>query len=894
MAQGSQTLTTYYAKRIIGDNAAASPDKALLQTGIGIESDAWILNQTKRYNNNTSQTYGIKYIYDGTNDNDAIEFYGNKKKNNVLKPSVTIYLNSGNTEIDGTLDVAGATVLASTLEVTGTTTLSSTLEVGSTSLFKNNVTIETSTSPTLTLESTASSAVDWDIKNNSGIFTIIDKAGSSNKKLIGNHSKGWEIYNKLYINTAIPDSGTLHNLQVNGSSYFDGSATHTGYVYFADGTTYYIDNSGNANLNAITANGTVRLNVAKDSGYIYIRGNTNTKDMGYFGLIRSSTDEGDLYYDTRWRVLYYSYDSTTKARLDTYEQYNLPTVDEDLAENQAYKFLTTKNTVTTGQGGTGVTSHTANRLVWSTSATTIQAGYHYANTTKVAINSTSEPSYNLYVNGTSYFNGNTTHNGIDYFANGTTYYINNSGTANLYGLTANSSAYFKSYAIMQAQLRINNSKTDCIQYYMFNNNDNYSGYFGLVRGNPGDGNLYKDNIFRFLIWSYNSSTKARIDKYEYYDLPAVTADRTGNASYSIRTSKDNNYTVSNATTATQLSSNAGGTEQPIYFTGGKPSATSYALKATVNNGTATRLAYYSAARAISSGSIVTDGSYLRNIGGYSNASYALTTASFICNSWIRTVGSTGWFNETHSGGIYMTDDTYVRVYNGKNFYVSNTTDNAIYTAGGVTACAANGLRIAYGSKSFIIRDDGSNTYFMPCTNGNATGNNWASFYSYVGMADGYWHFVRAYGAVWNDYAEYRAANTIEPGRVVQDTNSGEMQLVNKRLAPGCKIISDTYGFAIGETKEAKTPIAVSGRVLVYPYKERKQYNIGDAVCSAPNGTVDIMTREEIMMYPERILGTVSEIPEYTEWKQTAPNPAGGEEAYTQIVQVKGRIWVYVK
>ena len=90
-------------------------------------------------------------------------------------------------------------------------------------------------------------------------------------------------------------------------------------------------------------------------------------------------------------------------------------------------------------------------------------------------------------------------------------------------------------------------------------------------------------------------------------------------------------------------------------------------------------------------------------------------------------------------------------------------------------------------------------------------------------------------------------------------------LANKRLLPGCKIISDTYGSCMGETPTAKTPIAVAGRVLAYPYRAREEYELGAAVCSAPGGTVDIMTREEIIQYPERIVGTVSEIPNYDIW-----------------------------
>ena len=94
-------------------------------------------------------------------------------------------------------------------------------------------------------------------------------------------------------------------------------------------------------------------------------------------------------------------------------------------------------------------------------------------------------------------------------------------------------------------------------------------------------------------------------------------------------------------------------------------------------------------------------------------------------------------------------------------------------------------------------------------------------------------------------------------------------------------MSDTFGFAIGETEESKTPIAVSGRVLAYPYEDRYSYPLGSAVCSGPNGTISLMTREEIREYPERIIGTVSEIPEYEEWG-------------TGKVKVNGRIWIRVK
>jgi len=36
-------------------------------------------------------------------------------------------------------------------------------------------------------------------------------------------------------------------------------------------------------------------------------------------------------------------------------------------------------------------------------------------------------------------------------------------------------------------------------------------------------------------------------------------------------------------------------------------------------------------------------------------------------------------------------------------------------------------------------------------------------------------------AMWNDYAEYRKADTIEPGRVVIETGNDDMMLCTKRL-----------------------------------------------------------------------------------------------------------------
>ena len=138
-----------------------------------------------------------------------------------------------------------------------------------------------------------------------------------------------------------------------------------------------------------------------------------------------------------------------------------------------------------------------------------------------------------------------------------------------------------------------------------------------------------------------------------------------------------------------------------------------------------------------------------------------------------------------------------------------------------------------------------------------------------------------YGAAWNDYAEYRSSDPIESGRVICETGNGTLKLSTERLQPGANVVSDTFGFAIGETENCKTPIAVSGRALVYTYEDRHSYEAGDPVCAGPGGTVSKMSREEVMMYPDRIVGTVSEIPEYERWG-------------TGNVEVKNRIWIKVR
>lgn len=171
---------------------------------------------------------------------------------------------------------------------------------------------------------------------------------------------------------------------------------------------------------------------------------------------------------------------------------------------------------------------------------------------------------------------------------------------------------------------------------------------------------------------------------------------------------------------------------------------------------------------------------------------------------------------------------------------------------------------------------------VPGENYTITNNSTISLVGWTAEADDLFIIVsNQLSTSGNDYAEYRLVDAKEPGRCVIEDESGVMKLSTKRLQPGAEIISDTYGMLIGKQNNNQIPIASSGRVLAYPAEDRNTYSLGCAVCSGPNGTVSQMTREEIKEYPERIIGTVSEIPKYETWGD-------------KNIKVNGRIWIRIR
>ena len=289
--------------------------------------------------------------------------------------------------------------------------------------------------------------------------------------------------------------------------------------------------------------------------------------------------------------------------------------------------------------------------------------------------------------------------------------------------------------------------------------------------------------------------------------------------------------------------------------------------------------------------------YVIDLSGYSASNYYFVDLScndleLDCEIHSPNVGGADAYNQNvvHFLMIYQgwsdTPQSFIMLHQGSY-------DPSELTIMSIVAGTRSGLRGVYlrGSRKYRFRSNfaptlhtsqysfGDEVYpsggtSMACTNATTVWTN-------NGSKRAYWS-VPLYGAVWNDYAEYRdQQETVKPGHCVASADNGKVYKTTEKFQACDGIVSDTFGFAIGETDECKTPLAVAGRVLAYCEGDRNDYSAGDTVCAGPNGKVVKMTREEIREWPDRIVGIVSEIPEYETW-------GSGN------IAVNGRIWIKVK
>ena len=509
-------------------------------------------------------------------------------------------------------------------------------------------------------------------------------------------------------------------------------------------------------------------------------------------------------------------------------------------------------------------------------------------------------SYKLYVNGTSYFNGNTTHNGIDYFANGTTYYINNSAQASLnnvsiggvnfgYKLYVNGTSYFSGNSnvckVYNSANYNDSSSLTLTQLAAYNNAS--CGMINAATDNPrgaaGWVHVWSQAWSHGVTSSWVSQIALNVQDGAGMWYRTTSGNIDGRAW--IRVLDTNNYTGTldgryvnvSGDTMTGALDLANGTWNKVgddASFGDNNTAGSFAIKG-LNGNTNLKMVTYNNT---TYGTITWDGSqfvFSNSISGNLNGNAATATKA------------------TQDGNGNTISSTYLKLsggtMGGTAEIVWPDSGNWGNSNSGVTFPVKRGGLKWYGQSDWIglySEESSSDMLNLIAQFGDdsssgikiRTHNN-VDIISI--MANGTITASKVYGAVWNDYAEYRSTSKVQPGQCVIETGLGNLVQSTKRLQPGANIVSDTFGFAIGETEQTKTPLAVSGRVLAYPYEDRYSYSAGDPVCSGPNGTISKMTRKEVREYPDRIVGTVSEIPEYETWG-------------TGNVKVNGRIWIKVK
>lgn len=229
-----------------------------------------------------------------------------------------------------------------------------------------------------------------------------------------------------------------------------------------------------------------------------------------------------------------------------------------------------------------------------------------------------------------------------------------------------------------------------------------------------------------------------------------------------------------------------------------------------------------------------------------------------------------------NAAINTYSDSYGAITNAGTTTINPSTGNITIARASSGDAAINVARTDTNVKTaFMVGSDGTNRGIW-----DTTLSKWALYCDGTDERTE----LKLYGAVWNDYAEYREVKEkIEPGRCIHEIGDDSLALTTKRLERGCEIVSDTFGFAIGQTEKCNTPIAAAGRVLAYLYEGREVAlsHIGWPVCSGPDGTVSIMTEEEEKEYPSRIIGTISAVPNYQVW---------GEDN----IEVNGRVWIRIK
>lgn len=683
-------------------------------------------------------------------------------------------------------------------------------------------------------------------------------------------------YKILLTASASPTSGSAAeatydaNITINPSTHtitatnFNGTATKA---------------TGDADGNTISST-YLKLSGGNLTGMLGLSGVKGTSGTDYGSTLPQTGTEGQLFFlvDDGTNV-------ATSLSTSTSMQVNLASADAATYDGtQSSLSIGVTGTLPVSKGGTGATSFTANSIIMSgssaTAALTTRAVTN--NTTNTAISaSTNIPTMNTVRNGLVTVNGSDQTRGVGIYAPTSAGSANSllvsggSGAAPTWKATTVGAAYVDTAgsSILFGTLPVNRGGTGATTFT--------SGNVLVGAGTSAVTTIGKDT-------ANTASTLVQRDSNGNFSAGTITASLTGVAS------KATAANITTNTNAIAKYSNTTGSFASIRSANG-------ALYATAQDGAPT----FGTLPIAQGGTGATSAAAARTGLGITAANVigTGTAAQFYRgdNSWSDTI-SGGLFkvtNNSNTVSIGSQNSSCCHIYNSadipfafnKGIFTTNKGNlgTTTYPFGQLYIGRATANSKALDSSNPLI-EFSNNGHTQYCqliyTDYDAQGGS-DSLNLVSNQNDCRFTAPKIFGAVWNDYAEFRETLVeVKPGQCVVETGAGDLVPSTDRLQGGAEIISDTYGFGIGETKKCKTPIASTGRVLAYPFEDKNSYQPGDAVCSGPNGTISKMTREEIREWPDRIIGTVSEIPNYDIWY-------AGVDQKKEII-VDGRIWIRIR
>ena len=380
-------------------------------------------------------------------------------------------------------------------------------------------------------------------------------------------------------------------------------------------------------------------------------------------------------------------------------------------------------TLPVSHGGTGNTTFTASRAIYAETATKLSSSGHYMSSSKLAINSTSEPGYQLYVNGSTYLNGKVY---INTATDTAPFYITRGGSeAEAVAMSVNDSTYTIAYTNNEAsnQIRIRMINTDTEDGTKDNTTD-WSFYFNskgqFLPNADGSGSIgistqrwksiYASNFYGLADKATSDGSGHNIED-TYLKRSGGTMIGTINSQI-VQPKTNNTYTLGSSSNrwSTLYSVNIDNTGSWTWY-----GNQNFILKATANNQewsfdqcadstsyTGTYSHFWSSKNSVSIIRFYTDDNQVQipstgfmGIGGAGDASYKLKVTGNTYLTGTLYVGGSSTFNNN------------LTVNSGGKVKVQNTTDSKNSQDSNASLSVQGGVSVAKQLSAKTIRIDGS-------------------------------------------------------------------------------------------------------------------------------------------------------------------------------------------